>query len=58
MIGINNKPSQLELDTFLEVLEWIIDWHKKNEPFATVVINAAEEVRSQIPYEVEEFVVE
>jgi hypothetical protein len=58
MIDVNSKPSQISLEVFHEVLEWIIFWHEKNEPYATVLINAAREVQDNVPYEVEEFEVE
>jgi hypothetical protein len=54
MIEITNKPTQQELDTFFDVLEWTVAWHKKHEPYATMLISAAEEVQNQMPYEADE----
>jgi len=49
-----NKPTQQNLDTTLETLEWWKDYLEKNEPQATNDRNALNQVIDSFPYELEE----
>lgn len=46
------KPTQLELDVALDVIEWYINYLKENEPHAVNTINIIEEALGSIPYEI------
>lgn len=49
------KITQSQLDTFLDVLEFMIDWMRENESQAVDSIAALEAVALETPVDVSEF---
>ena len=51
---MNIKPSQVELETAITVIEWLIENTKVNEPYATNFIDAGETFLEEIPTDIDE----